>query len=322
MNEINLSRIDLNLLALFEVVLEERHVGRAAARMNLTASAVSHGLGRLRRMLNDPLFLKTPKGVTPTARATALAAPVADILARVRNVVATAEPFDAARSVRRFTIGAPDGALAVFLAPMIAKLRTTAPGVDISVRQLLPETKARTTGPAWEPALTRLESGDIDIAVIPTGAVPARFVRSPLYEERFVAATRARHPFARNPTLDRFCEMRHLLVSLTGDAHGFVDDMLAKEGRSRRIALTVPNFMMALSLVAETDLIAALPSRLVAMHAARYGLTSSELPLPARRDQICAVAPKSAMMDAGVAWLFGVLHGAGETTRSAGRKRR
>jgi DNA-binding transcriptional LysR family regulator len=322
MNQINLSRIDLNLLALFEVVLEERHVGRAAGRMNLTASAVSHGLGRLRRLLNDPLFLKTPKGVTPTARATALAAPVADILARVRNVVAAAEPFDPARSVRRFTIGAPDGALAVFLAPLLAKLGETAPGIDISARQLLPEAKARAAGPAWEAALDRLESGDIDIAVIPTGAVPARFVRRPVYEERFVIASRAKHPFAREPTLDRFCEMRHLLVSLTGDAHGFVDDLLAKEGRSRHIALTVPNFMMALSVVAETDLIAALPSRLVAMHAARYGLTSSELPLPMTSDPICAVASKAAMMDAGVAWLFGVLQGAGEVKRAVGRKRR
>ena len=79
---------------LFEAVLEERHVGRAAERLNLSASAVSHGLGRLRRLLNDPLFLKTPKGVVPTARAAELAAPIAEILARVRRVVASAEPFD------------------------------------------------------------------------------------------------------------------------------------------------------------------------------------------------------------------------------------
>src|SRR5881396_3972647 len=97
LNQINLARADLNLLTLFEAVLSECHVGRAAMRLNLTPSAVSHGLGRLRRLLNDPLFLRTPKGVVPTARATALAEPIADILARVRRVVATAEPFDAAR---------------------------------------------------------------------------------------------------------------------------------------------------------------------------------------------------------------------------------
>src|SRR5215203_6089232 len=102
MNEIDLSRADLNLLVLFEVVFDERHVGRAGERLNLSPSAVSHGLGRLRRLLNDPLFLKTPKGVVPTARALALAEPVADLLARARGVLSSAEPFDAARSTRRF----------------------------------------------------------------------------------------------------------------------------------------------------------------------------------------------------------------------------
>lgn len=84
LNQIDLTRIDLNLLTLFEAVLEEGHVGRAASRMHLTASAVSHGLGRLRRLLNDPLFLKTPKGVVPTARATELAAAIAEVLACAR----------------------------------------------------------------------------------------------------------------------------------------------------------------------------------------------------------------------------------------------
>ena len=90
LNEINLARADLNLLTLFEVILRERHVGRAALRLNLTPSAVSHGLGRLRRLLNDPLFLRTPKGVIPTARASALAEPIAELLARARNVLSSA----------------------------------------------------------------------------------------------------------------------------------------------------------------------------------------------------------------------------------------
>ena len=80
----------------------------------------------------------------------------------------------------------------------------------------------------------------------------------------------AGHPFARAPTLDRYCEMRHLVVSLTGDPYGFVDEALAKKRRSRRVAVTVPNFMMALAVISETDLIAALPRQLVAMHASAW----------------------------------------------------
>src|SRR6476659_1149217 len=102
MNQIDLARVDLNLFVVFEAVLETRHVGRAAERLRLSPSAVSHGLGRLRRLLNDPLFLRTPKGVVPTARALELATPIAEVLAGARRVISSAEPFEPARSTRRF----------------------------------------------------------------------------------------------------------------------------------------------------------------------------------------------------------------------------
>ena len=113
--------------------------------------------------------------------------------------------------------------------------------------------------------------------------------------------------FAAKPTLERFCRMQHLVVSLTGDAHGFVDVALERQGLARRVALTVPDFAMGLATVAETDLIAAMPRRFVAMHARRFGLVSRELPLRLRKFSIRAVATKAAMMDVGLAWLFGVL---------------
>jgi DNA-binding transcriptional LysR family regulator len=104
LSQIDLTRTDLNLLVLFETVMRERHVGRAAERMNLSPSAVSHGLARLRMLLSDPVFIRTPRGVTPTDRALALEAPVAEILARVRGVVATSAPFEPKISSRAFTI--------------------------------------------------------------------------------------------------------------------------------------------------------------------------------------------------------------------------
>lgn len=104
LHEIDLSRTDLNLLVLFETVYAEHHVGRAAARLNLSTSAVSHGLGRLRRLLNDPLFLKTPKGVVPTERAEALAPAIEEALRQVRSVVARAEPFDPSTTRRTTAI--------------------------------------------------------------------------------------------------------------------------------------------------------------------------------------------------------------------------
>lgn len=302
LNEIDLSRVDLNLLVLFEVVLKERHVGQAAERLNLSASAVSHGLGRLRRLLNDPLFLRTPKGVVPTERAMQLAEPVADILARARRVISTAEPFDPATSARRFTIGAPDGISAVVLSPLLAALNRVAPRIDIGVRQILPS-PAR----VWQTAIAELEARAMDIAILPSDDIPARFEARCLYDEDFVVAARAGHPFARNPTLERYCGMRHLVVSQSGDPHGFVDEQLAKQGGKRRIALTVPNFMFALAVIAETDLISALPRRFVALHAARFGVVALEPPLSLPGFRLNAVAPKVATMDAGLAWLLDLL---------------
>src|SRR5262245_16698219 len=182
LNEIDLSRADLNLLTLFEVVLRERHVGRAAARLNLSPSAVSHGLKRLRLLLNDPVFLRTPKGVVPTARATQLAEPVAEVLARVPKVMSSPVFLDPATSWRRFIGAAPDGISSVILHPLLAILKARAPGIDIGLRQLLPPRAIPSNELAWEPVLLELEAGAMDIAIAPLDSVPARFVARILHE--------------------------------------------------------------------------------------------------------------------------------------------
>jgi len=327
LNEIDLSRADLNLLVLFEAVIEERHVGRTAERLHLTASAVSHGLGRLRRLLNDPLFLRTPKGMVPTARAAELAGPVAEVLARARSIISTAEPFDAAVSMRRFGIGAPDAASAVLLPPLLTELRQRAPRVEISVRQLLPAPGEMVPGRAWRSAFAELEARVMDVAIIPADDIPARFIKRTLYEEDFVLAVRAGHPLAHKLTLARYCEMQHLVVSLTGDPYGFVDRILGEHGQTRRVALTVPNSMFALAVVSDSDMVTALPRRFVALHAARFGVVGLEAPLSLGSFRLNAVAPEVALMDAGVAWLFDMLRPAERVSnqshkRIPGRKRR
>jgi DNA-binding transcriptional LysR family regulator len=307
LNEINLTRVDLNLLVLFEAVFRERHVARTAARLNLTPSAVSHGLSRLRLLLNDPLFLRTPKGVMPTARAIDLAEPIADTLARARTVLATAEPFNPATSKRRFVIGAPDGVFPVFLPQLLARLQRRAPRMGVGLRQLLPLSGGATVERAWAPVLASLENGAMDIVVAPLDRAPHRFAARVLYDEDFVVVARKRHPFAVWPTLGQFCAARHLVVSMTADPHGLIDEALAKQRAERHVALTVPDFGSGLAMVAETDLIAAMPRRFVAMHANRFGLVSRDVPLKLRPFAIRAVVPKVALTDAGLAWLFGQL---------------
>jgi DNA-binding transcriptional LysR family regulator len=306
LNSAQLMRIDLNLLVLFSTVLEERHVARSARRLNLTPSAVSHGLTRLRHLLNDPLFLKNPKGVSPTERALQLNEPVAEILARVDTVISSAVPFDPLTARRRFTIGAPDALWAVFLVRLMDRLSKEAPGIDIRSRQLMPQLTGRSMDQGWPLTLAELDSHALDIAIMPVGFVPPRYVQRTVFGEDFVVAMRSRHAFGRDPSLKNYCAMRHLLVSVIGDDRGVIDEALAKEGLSRRVVLTVPNFMMALATIAESDIIATLPRRLVQRHAKRFGLQFREIPLrsPRRPDDIGVVSTKAAMADAGVAWLF------------------
>ena len=145
----------------------------------------------------------------------------------------------------------------MFLPPLLAVLRECAPGIDISVRQLLPTQGETSPEHAWRAAFADLDARAMDIAIIPTDDAPMRFAEKPLYEEDFVIAMRTGHPFSDRPTIDRFLALQHLLVSHTGDAFGFIDRLLAEQGLSRRIALTVPNFMFALAVIAESDLVAA-----------------------------------------------------------------
>jgi|SoiMethySBSTD1v2_1073268.scaffolds.fasta_scaffold285030_2 DNA-binding transcriptional LysR family regulator len=312
LHEIDLSRTDLNLLVLFETVLRERHVGRAAARLHLSASAVSHGLGRLRRLLKDPVFLRTPRGVVPTALALELSAPVAEVLAGARSILATSAPFDPRTSTREFTLGAPDGASTAFLLPLLTRLREEAPGVNLRLRQLVPPGDGRPGVAPWERACAELESRTLDLAIGPFDAVPARFASESLGEEDFVIVSRRGHRFTRAPGLDSYCAASHLVVSQTGDARGFVDRALAGLGRSRRVALTVPSFFMALAIVADTDLLAAVPRSFARVQGARAGLAVIEPPLPLPRFQLRMILPAGGLTDAGLAWLCSAIRqGAG-----------
>lgn len=298
LNRTHLARIDLNLLVLFEAVLEARHVARAAQTLHVTPSAVSHGLKRLRALLNDPLFLRHPKGVVPTERAISLAVPIAEILERARAVLGEASRFDPATSKRRFVIGAPDGASAVLLPELLAQVRRRAPGIDLGVRNLIGQ---------FERAFTDLDERALDVALLPLSDIPGRFATRVLHHEDFVVVRRARGPHDKPMTLARYCAAPHLVVSVSGDPSGPIDQELAKRKLSRRVVLTVSNFHQALALVAESDLVAALPRQFVAKCAKHYRVTAAEPPFAFLSAPIRAVMPRAATSDAGLMWLVELL---------------
>ena len=229
----------------------------------------------------------------------------------MREVVATAEPFDPARSRRRFTLGAPD-ALASFVLPhCLAAIRKDAPGIELAVVNLFPNMM-----------LAALDAKQIDLALAPLEEIPPRFGSRPLFVEEFVIAGRRGHPFFAKPTLARYCAMQHIVVSLSGDPFGLVDIALAEKGLSRSVVLTVPSHVLALSIIAETDLLAATPRSLVTTQADRYRLASADSPVRLPASPINAVAPVAALRDAGLAWLMDTLERAIRTHAPARRRPR
>jgi DNA-binding transcriptional LysR family regulator len=307
LNEIDLSRTDLNLLVLFETVLGQGNVGRAAAALNLSPSAVSHGLGRLRRLMNDPLFLKTPRGVVPTERALEIAPQIAEVLARVRGILTLAEPFDPATSTRRFRIGSPDSALAVHGPLLMQEIGAQAPGIKLSLLHVLPSFRVSPGEGAFAHVLDQLDDRSLDLAALPQfpdNDLPARFLSRPLGGDRLVAVCRPDNPFARSPSLDTYCAARHVFMSLTGSMSGVIDTMLAQMGRERIVVASVPSAMLALLAAATTDLVAGVPESLARGQAARFGLVITPLPFDQEDRPLIAVVTRAAHADAGIAWLM------------------
>jgi DNA-binding transcriptional LysR family regulator len=241
--------------------------------------------------------------MVPTERAHTLAPAVRDIVERIGGVIASAEDFDPATAVRRFRIGAPDGAVSVLVPALVSELGAKAPGINFAMLQVLPRTEAAQPEGVWREALAQLDSGQLDLAILPHRPPQDRFHATRLYSEDFVVAARRGHPFSVAPSLEAFAAARHVLVSATGDTSGFVDRLLAEHGHKRRIALTVPSFFMAVAAIASSDLIGALPRRFAVEAAKNYEVAIVEPPFEMLSADLHAIVPKAAMLDHGIVWL-------------------
>jgi DNA-binding transcriptional LysR family regulator len=251
---INLRALDLNLLVTRDVLLAEHNVSRAAQRLHYSQPAVSVHLAKLRDMLGDPLMLPGPRGMQPTAYAEQLRAPLREALEALGRAVASAAPFDPGAAADTWRVAAADYGEAAIVLPVLARLRAAAPGTRLAIVQAVPSRIKR-----------QAERGDIDLAFQTTDSAPPGMHRQALFSERYVLAGRKDHPaLKRRPSLARFCELEHAIVSPDGAGfHAGTDEALARLGRSRRVVLSVPHFLFLLEALAASDLVALLPSRLV-----------------------------------------------------------
>jgi DNA-binding transcriptional LysR family regulator len=300
MKMIDLTRFDLNLLVVMNELMAERHVGRAAEKLHLSQSATSHALGRLRTALRDPLFIRNPKGIEPTPMAVELAPRIAALLREAEAIATPRGAFDPGRLARSFRVGATEHALIAALAPALDLIGAAAPQVVLHF-----ESVDRSTVAAL------LDATSLDLAVCSASFtnLPHRIEAIPLFQERFVGIARRGHPaLSRHGkrhfmSLDAFVDARHVLVSPSGEAAGPVDEVLARIGRRRQVAITIPTFMPAPFFVGAGHLVAVVAERVAQGLAASTEIVTFELPFDTAPWTVSILRAVGRAPEPEIAWL-------------------
>ena len=245
-----LRKFDLNSLVVLKVLLDERHVTRAAQQLNLTQSAVSRSLARLRQAFDDPLLVSVGKQLTLTPAATELVGPLNDLLRQAEALLQpqTFDPHSFQGSVRLATSDYGTHSLLPRLIPMLAN---AAPGVQLTALEWPKDT------------LSDLEQNKVDLIIggghVSGGEIYQRvLVREPLY-----ALVRKGHPFAAGINLEQYLSLKHIIISSTGHGLTKVDRLLKEQGLQREVAVRVSHFFAALGIIANTDHIILVPQHFI-----------------------------------------------------------
>lgn len=252
----NLRKIDLNLLVIFDAVYVEKHVTRAAQKIGLSQPAVSNALTRLKHLLEDELFVRAANGLQATPRAQELAGSIHKILAELEHIL-DKEDFDPQTAKRTISIACVDFFEAIMLPPLAKFLNQNAPGITL---RILP-----TSGKSFE----YLDRGDVDFAIASFSQPPERFGHHVLAKTSYSSILRKSHPAAprgnapHELSLKDFAAARHILLSPRGETSGFVDAELAKLNLSRHVCLTITSFLSATPLLTDNDLIMTAPQTII-----------------------------------------------------------
>jgi DNA-binding transcriptional LysR family regulator len=249
----NWNTFDLNLLVVFDAVMQEKNLTRTGQRLGLTQSAVSHAVARLRHVLNDELFVRTPEGMLPTPRAERMSGPIHHALQEMR-VVLEADEFDASQSTRTFAISANNYAARAVIPAFVRRVATLAPLVVIDVRPI-----------GMLHALDQLDAGSVELALDTLSDGGERFKCVGLLEDDYVVMLSDDHPLAGEPMLSlaHIGDLPHITITSSGDDTQFVDDALAEHGLLRRVWVRIPLHSLRSVLIGSKAL-AVVPRRVAA----------------------------------------------------------
>lgn len=279
MNPSHFRTLDLNLLRVFDEVMTERSLTRAARKLSLTQPAVSNALRRFREAVGDELIKRNGQAMAPTPRALALWPAVRDALRQLQEVL-TPSNFVPAQANTTFVLAMADATAAALIPGLVEVMDREAPGVSIRVVPLTTRDPRRLLeDEAVDLAIGYFPAAFADLTARAQAGEAIAFSQQRLYSGEYVCVMRREHPLAKGPfTLNRYCAARHLLVSFSGRPFGFVDEALALLKRERRIVLTVNQFFTAGKVVTHSNLLTVLPRHFVNSTGLTDQLVLRELP--------------------------------------------
>lgn len=293
----DLAGVDLNLLVVFDALMAERHVTKAGEKIGLSQPAMSAALNRLRYLLKDELFIRRSDGMQPTRKAQELAIPLRQALLQIQTAL---EPqnFVPETEVRTFKLATNDFAASILLPSLGSRIGELAPNIDL-----------RVIAADDSLAIQLLDEDAVDLAIAPFEQHDPQFERQHLLDPAgFLCVMRKGHPLAGKPlTLEVFAATPQLLISRKGEASGFVDNILAEVDLQRRVAFTVPSFLLAPIVLLKTDYIAVLPRRLVDMFQEMTDLVAYEPPFTQRKFPLAMLWHQRLSKDPGLVWLRNIL---------------
>lgn len=292
--EMKLRQLDFSLLVIFQEVYRSRRSTAAAKRLALSQPAISHALGRLRQILEDPLFVRGPNGLRPTSRAVELAPKVDAILGLAGEVINRLTKFDPLASRRLFRVSVNDFVGTLLAEPLISLFARVAPSAGLAL--------SFAGGPAL--AFKKLRENDLDVAIGRFPEVPDDCRTARLFEETYLVVARPDHPQIRQGLdFDTYLASGHLIVSFAGDLVGTIDEQLARRGLSRRVVASSPMFLTAFAAAAKSDLLVTAPKRLVQRYATNFGLQVFELPFAPELFSMDILRSQYSISDPAIDWL-------------------
>jgi DNA-binding transcriptional LysR family regulator len=260
---VELKDIDLNLLVVFNQLLIDRRVSKVATSLGLSQPGVSNALGRLRKLTDDPLFLRTPKGMEPTPFAEQLAEPTARALQVIHTAINQRATFDPATSTRAFTVGMTDIGEIYFLPKLMKELSRVAPGVSLST--------VRNTAVNLQ---DEMEAGHVNLAIGLLPQLKAGYFQRRLFKQHYVCMFRRGHALdKRSISLSEFSAADHVVVVSEGTGHGKADELLRRRNIARKVVLTVPHYVAVGHILHDSDLVATVPERLAQALVEPFGLS-------------------------------------------------